>query len=254
MLAQERLYEIARYLREHKRARVEELATHLDVSRVTIRNDLEKLHKQGIIEKVHGGAIVTEHFMPEFNFREKIVQNFDAKMKIAKVCSEMIKDGDSLILDAGTTTFQIARMLKQKTGLHIITNSLPIITEMMSNPDVKITILGGELRPVALSMVDSFAYEKLEKIRVAKAFLGAMGVDIKAGFTSSNLLEAQTKQRMMNCARETFIVASFYKMGKIAPFHFAGFKDVTALITDDESPARTIRELRKKGLKVIIAK
>lgn len=124
----------------------------------------------------------------------------------------------------------------------------------MGTSGIKIIVLGGELRPVALSMVGSFTWEGLEKIRVAKAFVGAMGVDSKAGFTSANILEAQTKQKMITCARETFIIADSSKLDKIAPFPFAKIGDVTALITDKNVPVHVIKELRKKELKVVIAK
>lgn len=252
MLAQERLYEIAKYMKEHKHARVDELAAHLDVSLVTIRTDLKKLQHRGIIEKVHGGAFVSDHFMPEFNFREKSIQNLNAKTKIAKVCSSIIKEGDTLILDAGTTTMQVAKTLKHRTGLQVITNSLSIAMELIDTPEIKITVLGGELRRVALSMVGSFAWEGLEKIRVAKAFLGTMGVDAMAGFTSSNIMEAQTKQKMIACARETFIVTDSSKIDKIALFPFAKLEDAAALITDGDIRPEAVKELRKKGLKVII--
>lgn len=254
MLARERLYKITEYMKEHKRARVDELAEYLDVSLVTVRTDLQKLQRRSIVEKVHGGAVITDHFMPEFNFDEKSIQNFDAKERIAAVCLELIKDGDTLILDTGTTTLQVAKLLKNRTGLQVITNSLPIVTEIMNAPKIKITVLGGELRPVSLSMTGAFTLEELEKIRVSKAFIGAMGIDSKVGFTSSNPLEAQAKQKMIACARETFIIADSSKMGKVALFPFAKLEEVTKLITDKGARPDAIKELRKKGLKVIIAK
>ena len=251
ILVEERLITMSNYIREKQKATVKELADEYGITVVTVRSDLEKLEKRGQIRKVYGGAMSGMYLSHEGSFSARSVENLDHKMRIAQAAAEIIKDGSNIIIDAGTTTFEIAKRIKHKRNLHVVTNSLPVANELSMNPNIKITIIGGSLSPVNLCMVGPSSLFALENIRVNQAFIGTWGIDIDAGFTCSDSSEAEMRRKAISCAKETIIVADHSKFTRVSLFSFAAAEEIDTLITDTMISTETGQMLQQKGLNII---
>ncbi len=254
MTAEERRARILELLDARDLVRVEELAERFGVSEVTIRKDLAVLEAEGQVRRVHGGAIRWPRARFNPSFEEKIHQRVEAKEAIATEALGRIEEHDALILDAGTTTLALARLLKNSfQNLFIITNSLPIALEL-SGSSFDLLLTGGTVRHHSGALIGPAAVATLEAYNADKVFLGATGVHLERGFTTPNPIEAETKSAMLKAASERYVLADASKLGKATLARFAKLEEVTELITDAEAPAPALERLRSKGLAVTVAK
>lgn len=255
MFQEERQELILERLRENQSVRITDLAESLNVTRETIRKDLYELEKQGLIRKVHGGAVLNRSDVttvePPYSKRSQI--NPTEKESIALRAAELVEDGDSLYIDIGTTTLLFAKQLKAKNNLTIITNSVLIAVELGHYPNIKVILSGGELRPGELSLSGPLAVQSLQNLYIDKAFIGVGGLSEDSGFTDYNISEGEIRRLMLTHAKERYALVDHSKMHITAFFKSANIQEMDVVITDSQTSPALVQKLRDDGVEVIIA-
>lgn len=248
MLAVERRNLILEKLQEEKRVVVSELSSLYGVSEETIRRDLDKLDKDGLATKSYGGAVINENAnidMP-FNIRRK--HNVIGKQKIAELVATMIHDGDSIMLDASTTAIFIAKAIKNKERLTVITNSLEIVIELSDLTDWNVIVTGGSVKAGYLALLGAKTIENLNSYNVDATFVSCKGIDIKKGFTDSNEQLSQAKQAMLYAAKTGILAVDSSKFGKVAFSKVGNLKDVDTIVTDQKPNEKWLELFRHMGV------
>jgi len=252
VFAEERQEYIARIVEEHGRARVADLATRFEVSRVTIRKDLAALEGQRRLVRTHGGAVAIGRGAERaFDVRERIQRA--EKDAIGREAAAMVVDGESVALDASTTALALARHLKERgSWLHltVITNGLRIASELAGHPGMTVAMPAGFVRWEALSLVGPLGAGLFEKVNIQRAFMGAAGFAIDAGLSDATEEEAQIKRLMVESATEVVGLVDHTKWGRTAFATFCRTADLTAVVTDRDAPTAMIQELRRSGVEV----
>jgi DeoR family transcriptional regulator, aga operon transcriptional repressor len=244
-------------LRELGYLRVSELARHFVVSEVTIRADLDELESQGELRRVRGGAVPRTLESVERRFEEAEIAGAAQKRAIAKAAAKLVRDGDTIVLDVGSTTTAVAHELAKRHDLHDVTaftSSLTIALALEhAAPRITIVVTGGTLRPRQHSLVEPLAGLVLATITAGKAFLGCNGVDLQRGVTNINLPETEVKRRILAASQERIVCADSTKLGQVALAHVCDLAEVDLLVTDDLADPDLIAALRAGGLEVQLA-
>lgn len=253
MLAQERRQHIFQEIETNGVASVRDLSQRFDVSMITIMRDLQELEQEGLIRRVHGGAISVRgaSYEPPFSTRE--AQFASEKQRIALKALEFINDGDSLILDVGTTTLEIARALKGKRNLTVLVTNLRAAIELARQPGIQVIVIGGKLRTSELSMVGHLAEGILRTFQVNKAFIGVSGITLENGLTEFNFEEAGTKRTMFERAQQRIVVADHTKFGRIMLTQVAPLSVADLVITGQELDEEFVKKLTEAGVKLLLA-
>ncbi|GAB4362837.1 MAG: DeoR/GlpR family DNA-binding transcription regulator [Calditrichia bacterium] len=251
MLNEERRQKILTIISENKKIRVNEIAGEFGTSEVTIRKDLEVLEKRGFLTRVHGGAILNTTSVPDLALTEKERINPQAKKRIGKKAAEMIQEGNVIILDSGSTTLQIARQIKFRKNITVITNAVNIASELAAS-DVEVILTGGTVREMSFSLVGPFAEATLRNVTADKLFLGVDGIHFKYGLTTPNILEAKVNQLMIEAAAEVILVADSSKFGRRSLGFISPIESVQTIITDDLINPDDEKRLRDMGISLIL--
>lgn len=234
MLAIERTQFIIKTLQENKVASVSELSKAIQVTEETIRRDLEKLEKQGVISRVHGGAYLREGYGNETptEVRGKIFQM--EKEKIAKMSLSFIKDYDSILLDCSTTASYIAKEIKtSEKKISVVTNSLLVAKEVEDATHVRLILLGGEYKNSTKSFCGAVTVEALNHYYVDKVFISSAGISVETGMSDYTLEEATIRSKMIKQAKSCFYVADITKIGRNAIYRIGDLEDVDYLIVNE---------------------
>lgn len=235
-------------------ATVAELAEQFAISEVTVRSDLESLAVRGDVRRIRGGAIATNLPRRERPFEESESEFAAEKIAIGRAAADLVRDGDTVILDVGTTTAAVARAMAARAELRdvvVFTNSLT--TAMQLEPVIPrftVVLTGGTLRPLQHSLVDPLGDGVLERIRADMAFIGCNGVDPVAGITNINLPEAEMKRRMMGAARRRIVVADGSKIGQVELARLCSVDAVDLLMTGPSGDATILSALVERGMRV----
>jgi DeoR family transcriptional regulator of aga operon len=253
MLNLERQAKILELIEEHGKVEVGDLSRRLGASEVTIRKDLKELHGRGLLLRAHGGAVRAETVSADPSLQIKAALHAEEKRRIGAAAAALVADGESIILDSGTTTQQIARHLRDRRGLKVITNALNVASELTGAGEVEIILLGGILRQNSGSLVGQFAEEMLRRFSVDKLFLAVDAVDLEFGLSTPNLDESHVNQAMVRAARETILVADSSKFGKRSLSRIVSLSEVDLIVTDRGLPEPTRTGLRELGVKLILA-
>lgn len=250
------------FAEERKRAIVEqvkngalsvaELVEIFNVSPTTIRNDLRELESQGLLVRTHGGAMPRHQTGAETTLDQRVVENVQAKQAIAQLALACIEDGDTLILDVGTTTYELARLVGLHRRVRIVTNDLKIALLADEFDNLDIFMVGGKLRPGYHSVVGAAAVRHLRDFAVDRAFLGTNAFDMAFGASAPDSAQAEVKRAMLDAATKNYILCDASKFGKRSFVCFAPFKTIDVLITDAISNA-DLRLLEEGGLEVLSA-
>ena len=232
MLAIERRNEILEKLKAEKRVVVGELSRIYNVSEETIRRDLEKLENDGFAIKSYGGAVINENAGLEVPFNVRKNRNVTEKQQLAELVNKLVHDGDSLMLDASSTAVFIAKALKDKKDLTIITNSIEIIIELFEKSDWNVISTGGLSREGSFALVGPQTDKMLRAHHVDKSIISCKGVNIKAGITDSDELHANNKQTMLDSGTEKILAADSSKFDEIAFTQICGLSSITTVVTD----------------------
>lgn len=249
-----RQQEILERLEQQGRVEVAALAQALGVSEVTVRKDLQELESLSLLKRVHGGAVLAHRSKYNLSLGDKIGKESAAKLAIAREALKLIHDGDTLILDAGSTTLALARLLLGRfQGLTIITNSLPIIAELSRSGRFELISLGGMVRLHSLAMIGPLTVASLKRLHADRAFLGATGVTLERGLCTPNIIEAETKAAMVAAATERVALVDHSKIGEASLAPFASWEEIHHLISDRPLPEAFAKTLTERGLSLSIA-
>ncbi|MDW0114313.1 DeoR/GlpR family DNA-binding transcription regulator [Sporosarcina saromensis] len=253
MFPLERQNKIVELLTVHKVLKISELTNRLQVSVDTLRRDVNLLTKAGKIEKIYGGVKIVETKFGESTINERMISNLAQKESIAQACSEYITDGDCIYIDSGSTTYQIAKYIKNRKNLTVVTNSIPVISELMTS-DVELVIIGGKIRKNEQSVVTYDYLFNFDELNILKAFVCASGITIEKGISDYNLEEAITRKKMIERSKFVYVAADSSKFGKDVTINIAPLNKVDYLITDDEIDSTFIRSFKKAGSHLVVKK
>lgn len=242
-------------LRRRGAVRTGELADIFSVSPMTIRNDLAALAQRGLVEKVHGGAVVKEPITAEPSYYEKATRNLEGKRRIGRKAAELIEDGMAVFIGNGTTTIEIVRALKEKPvpNVKVFTNALTHAVELAEIPGAEVYVIGGRLRGVSYALVGPIAHRSIEGIYFDVAFLGANGISVEYGVTIPSLEEAETAACLIRRAQRVVIVADHTKFNIVAHGKIADLCNIHAIVTDKLPKAEIVASLVELGINLYIA-
>jgi DeoR/GlpR family transcriptional regulator of sugar metabolism len=244
MLTEERRRAIAEHVREHGRAEVGELGEMFGVSRMTIRRDLATLAESGLLARSRGGALVPDlPLSTELPYAVKRRENEGAKRRIGKLAAGMVRNGDVVILDAGSTTFQIAAHLRDRRDVTVVTDDLKIAVELAPFPGVTVVSAGGVMEAGSYTVLGPETERLLGGIRANWVFLGADAVDPTRGASTRTFQEVAVKRAMLEAATGRALVVDGSKFTRQAFAVFCRPEELTALITDGEAPPESLAAL-----------
>ncbi len=246
MLAAERHSKIIQMISESGVVQVEELAKVLDVSLMTIRRDLEKLKQDGIIERCHGGAVIKR----EVSYMEKRTLKIEDKIKIAEKCASFVKKGDAVFLDAGTTTYEIAKRIQNIPGITVITNDLEIARVLLES-DAHLMICGGMVQKSTGSMLGPFANQMMEDIRTEIAFLGAMSIDDNFNVLTPTINKAVLKRTICKNSSRPYLAVDESKFGKQALMRINHLSDYTGVVTNKSLNSEEEAKIKQMKINMI---
>lgn len=249
---EERRSKILALLNEHEKVTVAKLIELFKTSAVTVRKDLTRLEEQGWVHRVYGGAVLREKVAVEISFRQKIRKRLQEKEMIGKFASSLIEDGDTVIIGSGTTAIQLAKNIRRKQELTVITNGLDIVSELSSVKGVNIIVLGGNYRQGLFELVGPLTTQALSHLHVDKVFLGTDGLSVRDGLTTPDILAAETYRLMCKAGKEVIVIADYSKMGKVSLATIVPLTAVDKLITDEGIKEEDKRVLKKQGIEVIV--
>lgn len=256
LFVEERKEQILRLLEERSKITVKELCGRFGVSPITVRNDLKELEAEGRLRRTHGGALpVMAEGQAAFEplSREKETEHIEEKRRIAECAARFVEDGDTIVLDAGTTTLELAKRLTGRRRLTVITNDLQIAFFLESAADVRVVVTGGVVRRGLHCLTGPLAVSSLRGLNVDKAFMGANGFSAEKGCTTPDLGQAEVKAALMELAEEVFLLIDGSKIGKVSFSKFASVGDLDRIVTDAVTPD-LLRAIRESGEKVDVLK
>ncbi|WP_082235325.1 DeoR/GlpR family DNA-binding transcription regulator [Halobacillus massiliensis] len=246
MFMEERKAQILEYLRHLSRASVHDLSQQFNVSESTIRRDLKELEETDNIKRTHGGAILLQPVSFEASIGDRQKGYIAEKQAIARKAVEFINPGDAILLDSGTTTYELVKELKSFTNLSIVTNSIIIMQELADLPGLEVMLLGGILRRETSALVGPFAEQSLNMIRIDKSFIGTNGIDVKEGIiTTPNLTEARIKRMMITNSRQTILLTDHSKIGKLNFAKVADLSEIDMCIVDEHVPSEFEKDMQR---------
>lgn len=249
----ERRQRILQLLRERSSVRVDELAQLFGVSKVTARNDLSALEEEGSVARVRGGAVWRDGYeahSPAFAARAQV--NASAKHRIARWAADMVRDGESIILDASTTVFHMIPWLQERRHLTVVTNSIEVGAALARNPSHTVILIGGILSPGGTRVAGHLAEKNIEELHVRTAFLSCTGFSFEAGLTQADIQDAQLKAKMVRSAERTVALVDSSKLGKQDLTPFASVEQISHLFTDSDAPSQLVERLRQAGVFVTV--
>lgn len=231
--------------------RVDELSKEFDVSTVTIRNDLEFFEEKGLIHRTYGGALLRNNVYNDPSLEEKKKLNVEEKKRIGEYATGMVKDGESIILDSGTTTKEIALRLKRKKDLTIMTNAINIALELTGISNLNLMLTGGVLRDKSYSLVGPEAERVMQNYYFDKLFLGVDGMDIEHGLTTPNPLEAQLNRSMVERSNSVIAVMDSSKFNRHSFSFICDLDPIETIITDKNIPIDIEEKLKRRDIVVV---
>lgn len=248
---EERRQRIAEMLR-HGRISVARLGRELRISEMTVRRDLDALEREGKLERVHGGALPNDRLAYEFSFKEKESQNREAKEEIGQLAAGLVRPGDAVFLDAGTTAVSIARALRVVKPSLIVTINLRAALESAGQKGVQVFVPGGELRAASPEVYGETTVEILSRINVDVAFLGCDAVDVNA-FYSTDMRSPAVSRMVMSHSRQAYLAADSSKFGHRSMCVIAPLQGLTGVITDSRLCGDQKSLMGKHGVKLLEA-
>ncbi len=251
MIAEERRAQLIELVRTRRFAALQELAIELGVSESTIRRDLELLEDLGLLRRVHGGVLYvgSAPALPHFEARQPVRR--EEKQAIARKTAAMIEDGESLILDGGTTTFEVARLLAGRP-LHVVTNSLPIADLFAPHPNCDLVLIGGNICPRTGVSMGPYAVEMLSKLRVRRTILSVAAVNPEGCFNNNRVL-VETEKEMLRAGGEVVVVADSSKFGQQSIAHLCSLSEVDVIVSDENLPAEWRTRIEAAGVSLVLA-
>lgn len=251
MLADQRKQHILNVLRRDGQVVAKILSQELGLSEDTIRRDLRELAQEGLLQRVHGGALPASPAVADFAGREQI--QVESKVEIGRAAAQLIKNGQVVMLDGGTTAVQVVRHLPANLQATIVTHSALIAVELVNHPNIEVILIGGRLFKHSVVSVGAAAIEAISRIRADVYFMGVTGIHPEAGLSTGDLEEAYVKYALHKQAAETFVLASREKLGAASQYIVAPLSDVSGLIIERAVPEEILVPYVEMGLSIVQA-
>jgi DeoR family fructose operon transcriptional repressor len=255
---EERLRLITERILADGKVYVNDLAEEFSVSPSSIRMDLNELEARGILQRTHGGAIVSETLdgrliteKSPFEARMKLLQS--EKEAIGRAAAALIADGDTLMLDGGSTTVYVARYLGNKRNLAVVTDAVTLLSDLMAIPDAQIYMTGGALDRRFATLMGEMTLDAIGRFRTARAILGMDGVSVDGGLSVTDPAVAATKRKMMASSEQSIVVADHTKLGRVSLYTIAPLEAMDILVTDGGVGSDIVEAIRARGPQVIVA-
>jgi DeoR/GlpR family transcriptional regulator of sugar metabolism len=234
---------------------VDALARQLDVSQMTIRRDLDRLEEERVVLRVHGGATLNDgRGSRERAVDERVTDSQMEKRAIGREAATLIRDGDTVMIDAGTTTVEIARHLIGRTGITVVTNSLAVLETLAQSPGTRVIGTGGEIKHRERAFVGPVAETMLSQRRATIAFISAAGCSLSDGPTDYEDSEVAIKRTMLACSYRPYLIFDASKFGRVAPLVIAPLNEFDGIVTDTRLADEVAVELRQRELHVLCAR
>ena len=249
----ERQKQILSLLTRQGRLSVGEIVEQFSISEATARRDLETLASQGKVQRVHGGVIAVESAPPELPILERENEQADEKSRIGCAAAELVADKETIFLGSGTTVLEVARHLRERKNLTVITNSLPVLNMLAGLKEITVICLGGMLRDSELSFIGHITEQALSEVRVDKVIIGTRGVSLEHGLTNDYLPETLTDRAILKIGREVVVVADATKVNRVATALLAPLESMQTFVTDSKADKKFVQAIKKQGINVIVA-
>lgn len=248
MLAAERRNLILEKLQDEKRVVVSELSEQFKVSEETIRRDLDKLDKEGLASKSYGGAVLVENNNTDMPFNVRKKKNMQGKRIMAEIISNLIADGDHIIVDPSTTAVSIVKAIRDKKRLTIVTNSIEVLVELADATGWDVISTGGTLRENYLALVGPRALEGINSFNADKVILSCKGIDMEKGITDANEMFSQVKKAMLHSAKQKILAADSTKFEQVAFSQICEVADIDMVVTDRRPSEAWMEYFKDKGI------
>ena len=249
----ERQKQILSLLTKQRSLSVAEIVEQFSVSEATARRDLETLASEGKLQRVHGGAIAVEKAPPELPILERASEETDEKVRIGRATAGLIADKETVFLGSGTTVLEVAKNLRDRKNLTVITNSLPVLNTLAGIKEITVISLGGMLRDSELSFIGHITEQALAEVRVDKVVMGTRGISLEHGLTNDYLQETLTDRAILKIGREVIIVADHTKVNRVSTVLLAPLEVMNIFVTDSLTEKKFIQSLKKQNINVIVA-
>jgi DeoR family fructose operon transcriptional repressor len=253
LLQPERLRRIQELLEKHQTVKVSELSKDFHVSENTVRRDLAQLEEAGICFRTKGGAALLKPGSSQVMFSRRLGYNREAKSSMARTASSFVSSGDTIILDSGTTAYEVALKLREKEHITVITSSLEAANVLAGLPELTVILSGGILHDTSRSTIGPPAEDFFDSVHADTLFLTVKALSVEEGLTDHTMAEASVKRRMLSCAERVVVLADHTKLGRTALTRIATLDVIDALITDDMADPQMLEALRRREIQVIVA-
>ena len=250
MFPLERQKRILDLLMIKKALKIAELTKEFNVSVETLRRDINLLASEGKIEKIYGGIKLVESNFGESTIDIRMMSRLKEKEMIAQKCSEYIYDGDCIYLDSGSTTYQIAKYIKNKKNLTVVTNSIPVVNELLTS-DIELIIIGGRVRKNEQSVTAFEFLFNFDELNILKAFICTSGITVEKGISDYNLEEAITRKKIIELSKEVYVAADSTKFDKNVTIGIASLDKIDYIITDHHLTIDQINQFKKTDTELI---
>jgi len=252
LFAEERKIKILELLRMNQKVSVNELSFLFKVSLPTIRTYLRDMEQNGFLIRTHGGAIQKSKTGFELNTQQKRIVNLDVKRRIALMALDMIENGDTIMLDTGTTTMELAKLLHNKKNIKVVTNDIEIARLLEDLENCETILIGGIIRKGFHCTVGLQAIDMCSQLSIDKAFMATNSFSCDKGATTPDLLQAETKKAMLAIAGKVIMLCDSSKIGKISFARFASIEQIHTLVTDSID-RNIMKKLEKNGMRILVA-
>lgn len=247
-----RLQQIERYISEHRQVTTNMLCAAFDISEATARRDLDQLAALGSVMRIHGGAVAVSAAPPEPPVLQRSQWQQSEKQRIAQAAANLIDAGDTVFISSGTTAFAVAQIIRTRSDITVVTNSLPVLN-CLADSSLAVIALGGMFRQSESSFIGHLAVQSLAELRMTKIIFGIRGIDVVQGLTNDYLPETMTDRAILSAGKHVIIVADHTKLGRSAPAFVAPLSAVDTLVTDNNADSALCSAIAAIGVHVIQA-
>lgn len=253
LIPAQRRERIQEYLAVHQIARTVDLCDLLEASEATVRRDLEWLEQKGILERTHGGAILSQRMTFEQEYKQRAQHHPEEKKRIGELAASLIEEGDIVFINSGTTATQVLQHIRSNQRISVFTNNVSAALEL-GEPGFNYQLIGGEFQPRSNSLAGGFAIENLKQVYANKTILGVDGISVKHGCTVPTKPEAEVVRQMIDRTRgQVIVVADYSKWGVVSNFQIASISEIDKLVTDEKLDESAIASLAEHAVECLPA-
>jgi DeoR/GlpR family transcriptional regulator of sugar metabolism len=248
----DRQIQILQLLERQQRISVAEVCTTFEISEATARRDLENLAGQGKLQRVHGGAIVLTQAPPEQPILQRQNEQADEKFRIGQAAAALVLAGETVFLGSGTTVLEVARALRLRRELTVLTNSLPVVNALAGAEGITVICLGGMLRDRELSFIGHITEQALAEVRADRVFMGTRAISLEYGLTHEYLPETMTDRAILKAGKQIIVLADHTKFGRAATVRLAPLESIHTIVTDKGTSQDFLDAFKQKGLSLVV--